>query len=59
MSRIQQKSSGRRVKREKIEAASIRDALRSAIAKHGIQLPRFGEFQSLRSTKSKSRPLPP
>jgi hypothetical protein len=54
MARIQQKSSGRRIKLEKIEAASLRSALKSAIEKRGIQLPRFGEFQTLRSTKSKS-----
>ena len=52
MARIQQKSSGRRVKREKLDAQAIKDSLKTALQSRGLVLPRFGDM-SLR------RPGPP
>lgn len=44
MSRIQQSRSGKRQRPEKLDAASLKSALRAAIEKRGIALPRFGTF---------------
>jgi len=42
MARIQQKTTGRRFKREKLDASATRDALKAALDAKGLSLPRFG-----------------
>lgn len=44
MARIQQKAAGHRIKRERLDAAEIKQALKSCLASRGIQPPRFGEI---------------
>jgi hypothetical protein len=53
MARIQQKSAGSRIKREPLDAAELRHALKSCLASRGLQTPRFGEMNLRRPKPSK------
>lgn len=51
MSRLQQKSSGKRIRREPLGAADIKEGLKKFISRKDMALPRFGEMDLKRKRK--------
>jgi hypothetical protein len=46
MARLQQKTTGRRFKRERLDASATREALKAALEEKGLTLPRFGSLEN-------------
>lgn len=53
MARIQQKSAGRKYKRERLDGHAMREAIKTSLEAKGLTLPRFGQ---LRREAASSKP---